>query len=184
MEEWKQIPEFPDNKISNLARIKNKHGKIRKSRGKIPIIDFWAGKKRATLHVAKLYYRVFIGEIGDNEHLVYLDGNPLNITKENLMTQKQRRLDIIEMYKNKQSLISIANKYKLSVKTIQSVLWNATLSLAKEKPFTLPNHNSKGKIELATIPAEYHIPYADNCTVRPKIFNHEQYLIKQSPYNY
>ena len=185
MEEWRQIKEYPDYYISNLARVRNKNGRLLRLHGKPPMVDLRINKIMHRCSVAKIFYITFMGGGFDkSEHFIYLDGDSRNITIENIISTKQRKLNIIEMYRHQEKLAVIADKYKIGIKLIKNILCEVGITVKKEKEFNLPKHHAKGKMETSVIPAEFHIPYADNCTVRPKVFDANAYLLRQFNYNY
>ncbi|MGV8130508.1 MAG: hypothetical protein ACP5N7_00220 [Candidatus Pacearchaeota archaeon] len=186
MEEWRRIKEYPTFFVSSEARIKTLYGKILKQRNPVPLVDLWfSATSKKAISVARAFYKAFVDEnLSDRNSLIYLDNNPKNITKENLTTTSLRMKDIISMYEAKEPYQNIANKYHLSVRRIKNILWEAGVSIQKEEAFHLPKHHAKGKMETSVIPAEFHIPYADNCTVRPKVFDANAYLLRQFNYNY
>jgi len=167
--EWKQIPDYPDYQISDTGLVKTKHGHILKTRDKIPAVELYIGKVKAKLKVAGLFYMTFIKPIRYRSRFLYRDGNAHSISRENLFSIEDRNNEIHELYNQKVSFTEIANKYKLSVKTVQNILQRRGVSL-EIKEFSLPKHSSKGKMELQTVIGEFTIPYADNCTVRPNSY--------------
>ena len=184
MEEWKQIKEYPDYEISNLARVRGKTGRILKTRDKIPAVEIYTVYPKKTKHsVARLYYIAFINPMRYHSKLLYRDGNPHNITKENLLTSEDRAREIVDLYNKKTDLTIIANTYRLAVKTVKNILIARGISF-ETKEFTLSKHSSRGKIESQTIRGEFTIPYGDNCTAKPKSFAPNAYLDRQYCYNY
>lgn len=183
MEEWKQIPGYPSYYISNLGRVKNKTGLFLKIRGRTPVVDFNQDGDRNTIGVARLLYTTFLKPIKAHSHIIYRDGDSSNLSINNLLSSEDRAKEIIEMYKNGTNFTTIANSFKISVKTVTNILNRCGIS-TEVKNFSLPKHSHKGKMEIQVVKGEYRIPYADNCTVKPKHFDANAYLLRQFNYNY
>lgn len=177
---WKQIKDFPQYQISNLGRVKGIKGKI-----KIPhkerFVKLESKNGATTKSIANLVYSAFIAPIGKRMQVYHKDGNPLNCSSDNLYSLADRDRQMVSQYNKTKDLTSLKNTYKLSSRTIRNALERQLIGIVK-KEMVLPKHSVNGKMEYQNYSGENKIPFADNCTVRPKDHNHEAYLIRQFTY--
>ena len=88
-ETWKDIPEYPDYRISNLGRVKSlKFGKeriLKQSKGGSGYLQgcLWNEAGIKTLRIHKLLGVAFLG-FSENVEIDHIDGNPSNNRLENL----------------------------------------------------------------------------------------------------
>lgn len=179
-EEWKELREFKGYFISNLGRIKGINGKIR-----IPykgrFIKF--ENQKTSKSIANLVYDTFVKPLANRTSVYHLDGNQLNFRPENLISTADRDKMIADEFKENRNINAICKKYNLSTRTARNILERQLVPYS-QRPVILPKHSAKGKMEYQNYSGENKIPYADNCTVRPKSYDSNAYLIRQFTYNY
>lgn len=156
MEEWKQIDGFPYI-ISNKGNIIN----TRMNKPLKPYLDkgrlkitFYDNKKRYSRNLAPLVYNYFIKPTNSKTNISFKDGDYNNCSADNLILSRQ--VALMNRRQGSSSKTPILNSKKREG--------------IKELPFIVRSDN--------------YVPYADNCTVKPKYSNSDSYLLAQFSYNY